>query len=185
MATESLERAVASTKALLAKVNADNLGRSTPCASWDVRGLVNHIVGGMQFFNAAASGEKPPEGDADVADTDFVGAFSDVAKQVVAKLGEPGALEATYDLGFAQLPGSAFLGLASLDTFQHGWDLASALGESTDLDADLAAQLLAQAQASIPDTFRGPEGAPFGPRVEVAETAPAADQLAGFLGRQV
>jgi hypothetical protein len=32
--------------------------------------------------------------------------------------------------------------------------------------------------------MRGPEGeAPFGPRVEVAESAPVADRLAAFQGR--
>ena len=37
----------------------------------------------------------------------------------------------------------------------------------------------------LPDAMRGPEGqAPFGPRVEVADSLPAADRLAAFQGRR-
>ena len=49
-----------------------------------------------------------------------------------------------------------------------------------------AGQLLENARGFIPDAMRGADGqAPFGPRIDVPESAPAADQLAGFLGRQV
>ena len=49
---------------------------------------------------------------------------------------------------------------------------------------DLPAALLAQIMLLLPDSMRGPEGqAPFGPRVEVAESAPPADRLAAFTGR--
>ncbi len=38
----------------------------------------------------------------------------------------------------------------------------------------------------IADAFRGPDGvAPFGIAVDLRDDAPAADQLAGFLGRKV
>ena len=74
---------------------------------------------------------------------------------------------------------------ATVDTFAHGWDLAKATGQSTDLDLELAAQLLAFCHAALPDSFRGPDGeAPFGPQVSVAGGASMADQLAAFLGRQ-
>ena len=70
------------------------------------------------------------------------------------------------------------------DQFQHGWDLARATGQAANLDPDVAAKLLEFAQMAIPDTFRGPEGqAPFGAAIDVSESAPAADRLAGFLGR--
>ena len=64
-------------------------------------------------------------------------------------------------------------------------DLAQATGQSTDLAPELAAALLEGAKASIPDEFRGPEGAPFGPKQEAPTGATAADELAAFLGRKV
>ena len=68
--------------------------------------------------------------------------------------------------------------IAAGDIFTHGWDLAKATGQPTDLEPELAAALLARVMQMLPDSMRGPEGrAPFGPRVEVAELAPAADRL--------
>ena len=82
------------------------------------------------------------------------------------------------------MPGAAFVMMAANDQFQHGWDLAKATGQTTALDAGLAAQLLGFVRAAIPDAFRGPEGkAPFDPAVSVPESASTPDQLAAFLGR--
>ena len=88
-------------------------------------------------------------------------------------------------LPFADLPGAVFVNIACIDTFTHGWDLAKATGQSTDLDPELASQLLAIAQAFLSDALRGPDGsAPFGTRLEAPAGATAADELAAFLGRQ-
>lgn len=91
----------------------------------------------------------------------------------------------TISLPFGDMPGAAFVGLASTDTFVHGWDLAKATGQSTDLDSDLAAALLAQSRQSISDAFRSPEGAVFGLEQTAPDGATNADQLAAFLGRTV
>jgi uncharacterized protein (TIGR03086 family) len=187
MTTESLERAFASTRKVLAGVDADRLDQSTPCQSWDVRQVINHIVGGSHWFAASTeAGESPALEDTDYAGGDFVAAFDEGAAKSVAAFAAPGAQERMIKLPFGTMPGSAFMGLATTDTFTHGWDLARATGQDTDLDPELAAQLLEGARAAIGDQFRGADGtAPFGPIVEVPDDAPAADQLAGFLGRKV
>ena len=70
------------------------------------------------------------------------------------------------------------------DIFTHGWDLAKATGLPTDLEPDVAARLLVQLEPMLPDAMRGPDGeAAFGPRVEITDSAPAADRLAAFEGR--
>ena len=90
-----------------------------------------------------------------------------------------GAMEKMLKLPFAELPGSAFVNIATVDTFTHGWDLARATGQPSDLNPELAAQLLAFAQGFLPDSLRGTDGqAPFGPKVEPAADACPADQLA-------
>ncbi len=96
-------------------------------------------------------------------------------------------MDKTVDLPWGQMPGGAFMGLATTDIFTHSWDLARATGQSTDLDPELAAQLLAGSKASIQDAFRGPDGsgAPFGPQQQAPDGATTADQLAAFLGRVV
>lgn len=188
MSTEALEQAFGSTRQVLATVKPDQLDLPTPCASWDVRELVNHIVGASHWFALCTEAGQAPEDDqtenADYASLDAVAAFDEGIKRSLAAFGAEGALDKIVTLPFGAMPGRAFMGLATVDTFTHGWDLAKATGQPTDLEPQLAAQLLQQAAAMVTDQFRGPNGvAPFGPAVAVEESAPAADRLAGFLGR--
>lgn len=190
MTTENLERAFASTRKVLAGVKPDQLDDSTPCMSWDVRRLINHIVGGTHFFamstEAGASPDADTTEDTDFAGGDFLAAFEDGSAKAVSAFGAPGAQEKMIKLPFGEFPGAAFMALATTDTFTHGWDLARATGQDTDLDPELAAQLLEGARMFIPEQFRGPDGvAPFGPIVEAPDDAPPAAQLAAFLGRAV
>lgn len=187
MSTDALSQAFATTRSVLANVKPDQLDDPTPCASWDVRALVNHIVGGSLWFglttNAGTSTE-PPE--ADHTEGDMVANYDRAIAAAIDAFSRPGALEKQIELPFGTFPGVAFLGLATTDTFTHGWDLARATGQSTDLASELAEQLLAQAKATIPDQFRGSDGAaPFGAEVAIDDGAPAADRLAAFLGRSV
>jgi uncharacterized protein (TIGR03086 family) len=94
-------------------------------------------------------------------------------------------MEKMLSLPFGQMPGSAFIGMASTDTFTHGWDLARATGQETDLDPELAARLLTGARAAIQPAFRNEQGNPFGLEQEAPTGASNADQLAAFLGRKV
>ena len=183
MATENLERAFASTRNVLSNVRSDQLDDPTPCISWDVRTLINHIVGGSHWFAASTNaGVAPDVPDTDFASGDFVASYDEGVKASLAAFGAPGAQEKIVKLPFGEFPGSAWMGLATMDTFQHGWDLAKATGQDTDLDPDLAAGLLAN--AGIPDQFRGPDGqAPFGQQVDADDSAPPASQLAAYLGR--
>jgi len=185
MAAENLARAFASTRNVLSNVKADQLDDPTPCTSWKVRDVVNHIVGGAQWFGTSTeSGDGSGFSDSDFTQGDFVAAFDEAAKRAVAAFDAPGAQDKIIKLPFGEFPGSGFMGLATTDTFQHGWDLPKATGQSTDLDPELAAQVLEGAQQSIPDQFRGDEPMPFGPKVEAPAGATNADKLAAFLGRQ-
>jgi uncharacterized protein (TIGR03086 family) len=184
MSTQPLEQAVATTRAVLAKVATSQLDAATPCQSWDVRGLINHVVGGQYFFAAGVQGTPPPA-EQDYAGGDFVAAFDEATAGTIAAFGADGVLDKMHTLPFGEMPGSAFMGLATTDTFVHGWDLAKATGQSTDLSPELATALMAQSKMAIQDAFRGPEGAPFGMATEAPAGASSADQLAAFLGRTV
>ena len=66
MVTENLARAFASTRSVLDNVKTDQLDDPTPCKSWTVRALINHIVGGAQWFGAtteAGESAEPSEHD--------------------------------------------------------------------------------------------------------------------------
>jgi uncharacterized protein (TIGR03086 family) len=190
MGAELLSQAYVSTSGVLAGVSVADLDGATPCASWQVREVINHLVSGAGWFaTIAATGETPSGGSAgdepNFSAGDFKDVFAEGSARCVAAFEADGAMERIMKLPFGEMPGSAFVNLATVDTFAHGWDLAKATGQSTDLNPELAAQLLVIAQGFLPDTLRGAEGeAPFGPELEAPAGACAADQLAAFLGRQ-
>jgi uncharacterized protein (TIGR03086 family) len=173
---------------VLANVSPEQLDEPTPCDSWTVRDLVNHIVGGTTFFaetvetGTSTSSVTGP----DFTNGDIMAAFDQGAERAVAAFGSEGAMERVVNAPFGEVPASIFVWIASVDAFTHGWDLAKATGQSTDLDPALASQLLDVSTQAVTDELRGPDKTkPFGYEVGVPDSAPYADRLAGFLGRQV
>ncbi len=185
MTTELLEQAITATRGVLTGVSKKQLGDPTPCAQWKVSDLINHLVGAQYFFVAGCTGEPMSHGETDFAAGDFVAAFDEGAQRAVAAFSADGVMEKTLTLPFGEMPGAAFIHLAATDTFQHGWDLAKATGQSTDLAPELAAQLLAASRMAMSPALRSPEGTIFGLEQPAPANASNADQLAAFLGRTV
>jgi uncharacterized protein (TIGR03086 family) len=180
-----LNQALQSTLAILANVRPGDLDAPTPCASWDVRALVNHFVGTARWWAASITGDGEAT-EADYATGDFVAAYEESIQIAVAAFAAEGALDRTVRLPFGEFPGSVLRDLAATEQFIHGWDLAHAIGQPTDLDPGLAAALLGQARLTISDAYRGPDGqALFGPAAAAPAGAGPAGQLAAFLGRRV
>jgi len=186
MSTHVYETAATATRSVLEQVSADQMGNDTPCAAWKVNELVNHIIGGQRFFLAGVQGTPPSGTDDDYAVGDYLAAYDAVTSEAIEAFQQEGVMEKTFQLPFGEMPGAALAGLAATDMFQHGWDLAKATGQSTDLAPELAASMLQQSKMSIQESFRGAEGAaPFGAEQPCPDGASNADQLAAFLGRKV
>jgi uncharacterized protein (TIGR03086 family) len=188
MSAELLAKCFASTRGVLANVTPEQLeGATTPCASWSVKELVDHIVNGTTWFAVTAETGTTPADDAYPAFTadNFVDVFDAGSARAVKAFAADGAMERIMHLPFGDLPGAAFVYIASGDTFTHGWDLAKATGQSTDLDPETATQLLGIVGGMLPDALRGEDGqAPFGPVQQAPSGATAADTLAAFMGRR-
>jgi uncharacterized protein (TIGR03086 family) len=177
---------LASTRVVLAKVVPEQLDAATPCVSWDVRALINHFVGSARWGASAATGTDYEATDEDYAAGDFLASYDRSTKLALAAFEPPGVLEKRIGLPFGEFSGAELMSMVVRDQFTHGWDLARAIGHHTDLDPELAGELLVQARVEIVDAFRGPEGeAIFGPVVEAPAGASPADRLAAFLGRSV
>lgn len=186
MSTAPFKQAIRSARAVLDEVRPSDMAKQTPCASWKVSELINHMIGAEYFFIGGMKGEMPSGDAPDFASGDFLKAFDDACAASVAVFEADGAMERIAKLPFGDMPGAAFVGLATTDTFTHVWDLAKAVGRNTDLAPELAGQLLAASKMSIQDGFRGPDGkAPFGPEQQAPPSASNADQLAAFLGRTI
>ena len=179
-----IERAFASTGARIAKVTPADLSTKTPCTEWDVRALLDHTIGVVAGFVAAAS--RTPASDPN--EHDFVGddpsaAYDQAAKAALHAWSQPGALDGTVTLRFGELPAPVAASINVVDTLVHGWDLSKALGQDATLDPELATEALERVRAFLPADFRGP-GKPFGAEVRVPADASPSDQLVAFLGRQ-
>ena len=190
MTVTELEGALGSTMAILANVDPGQLDAPTPCASWDVRALINHFIGTARWWAGVVDGPDAVAGSddplADYAAGDYVAAYREAVKIAVAALGAPDVPGRMIRLPFGEFPGAVVIAMAALDQFAHGWDLARAIGYPAELDPVIAAGLLSHARVAITDGFRGPDGAaPFGPATEAPAGAGPADQLAAFLGRPV
>lgn len=188
----TLERALGLARQTLLNVRPEAYGDPTPCASWDVGDLINHLIGATYWFAGVVDAGTATPGDDDHSEVaeyiaaDPLAALDEGARRAVAAFSAPGVLDRMVRLPFGDMPAPVFLALAVNDVFTHTWDLAKATGQPTDLDPAIAGELLEIAKVAIGPEFRGPEeaGAPFGPEVPVSPDASPADRLAAFLGRR-
>jgi uncharacterized protein (TIGR03086 family) len=168
----------------LSLVGADDWPRPTPCSEWDVRALVNHVVGACvrhrMLLHGARTHEVEATRDADHLGPDPVGAFAAAADAVVAGFRENGALERVVHHAAGDRTGRELLSMRVLDSAVHAWDLARAIAADEALDHDVVAFLL----ACTADLDLGPPQRAFArPDDDVAGDASPQDQLLHRLGR--
>jgi uncharacterized protein (TIGR03086 family) len=184
MAETSLERAWRSSRAIVANVKPEQFADPTPCQSWDVQNLLNHMIGVAYFYVSGATTGKAELSDRNYAEGDFLATYDEGIRQAVAVI--PQCMEREVTLPFGTIPGAMWTGIVTTDAFIHGWDLARATGQPTDLDPELAAELLEGARLFLQPAFRGADTvAPFGAEQDAPPGATNAAQLAAFLGRRV
>ena len=173
-----LESVLSKDEGLIAGVTPDQSTLPTDGPDYDIAGLVDHLVEWMATFATAAEGT-------DAAATGTAGTpaarFRDHAQRCLAAWRERGTDRTVHLIG-SDLPGSAVLAMTLMEFVTHGLDLSRATGRPVPFTDDELELVLERARVTLPDQYRG-EGRPFGPRVDVPETAPAVDRLRGFMGR--
>jgi uncharacterized protein (TIGR03086 family) len=155
----------------------DQLGNPTPCTTFTVRGVLEHMIAGATAFAAAYRGDQPPEPDL----ADPRGSFGTVLGDLVAAMTAPGALDRTIEAPFGEVPGDTFARFVTLDGLVHGWDLATATGQPYEPPDELVAAAFAFARQTI-DPLR--DGDTFADAVEPAVGASPIEQLANYTGRR-
>jgi len=180
-----LSRALDQAGVIIAKVSPDQAALPTPCQSWDVRALVNHIVHDVRGFVENAKGGAFRQGDDDVIGDKWIDAYGAAAADLLAAWEQPGATEGTITLSFGEVPQTWLMGQQIADLAVHAWDVAKATGRSTDLDAGVGELALDWGRANLLPEFRGDEasGKVFGPEVAVPDDAALYERVAGFFGR--
>jgi uncharacterized protein (TIGR03086 family) len=165
-------------------VGPDDWRRPTPCSEWDVRALVNHVIGANVRYQLLLSGAPTEQVEAtrtvDHLGDDAVASFVTTADVVVACFHQDGALERSAHHVSGDRTGRELLSMRILDAAIHGWDLARAIGVDETLDKDVVAFLLAYTAG----LNLGPEQRAFAPAdADGPRNASAQDQLLHRLGR--
>ncbi|MCW2606425.1 MAG: hypothetical protein JWO60_1118 [Frankiales bacterium] len=153
-----------------------DLQRPTPCAEWDVRALLAHVVATTDGLVAMLDGTEPDWGK-DALGDDPAAAVRASSRAALVAWARPGAVATPSQ----QMPGMRVVDFALGDAVAHAWDLAAALGRPRELPAELVQVLLDRWEGAPADTGR--QFGVFGPRVGVAPDAPATDRLAALFGR--
>jgi uncharacterized protein (TIGR03086 family) len=178
-------RALESTGAIVAGIPPDRWLDATPCAGWDVRALVNHLVSGNLWAAELAAGATIDDVggrlDGDLLGSAPARSYTESATSAAAAFRRPGVLDAPCAVSYGPVPGSVYAGHRFVDVFIHGWDLAAATGQDTTLDAGLleACQEILEPQL---DAFR--EAGAFGGEVDVPPGASAQARFLARLGRR-
>lgn len=179
-------RAIAQTEPIVAAVTASQLTLPTPCTEYDVRALLSHIVGGLARVATAGEGGDvvavPARADG-VADDGWLAAFQAATARAHAAWADNAKLDAVVELPWGKIPGRVAVSAYVQELLTHGWDLARATGQPTELDPELASWALDVAHRILPPEPRGGD-IPFGPVVPVPPDAAPYARLAAWLGRQ-
>jgi uncharacterized protein (TIGR03086 family) len=135
-------KALDATEPIVAGIRDDQWNQPSPCEGWDVRFVANHLVSGNWWAAELAAGKTIADVghrlDGDVLGANPGKAYRESAEACDAAFSAPGALDAPCAVSYGPVPGSVYLGHRFIDVLVHGWDLATATGQDTTMDPDLA-----------------------------------------------
>jgi hypothetical protein len=101
-------QAMTQTESIVAAVEPGQLGNPTPCAEYDVRALLSHIVGGLNRVAIAGEGgdalARPARAD-DVPDDGWLAAYRAAATRAAAAWTDDAKLDALVELPWGKIPG--------------------------------------------------------------------------------
>jgi uncharacterized protein (TIGR03086 family) len=178
----ALERAYDDLTRVVSDLTVDALSTPTPCSDWDVRTLLNHVLGTAEMFAAANAGRAVGEDAGDLVGDDPAGALQRTARANLAAWRQDGALDGLRTYPWGTFPAPVGLVINVSEVAVHSWDLARASGQVAHIDRDVAATVYEFYRQMPLDDLRT-KGV-FGAEVAVPAAAPVPDRLLALLGRE-
>lgn len=169
--------ALAVTQRVVDDIDRSQFELPTPCDEWNVRQVLEHIIGG----NRRIGGDPPAVGE-DVIGDDLSAAYASSAAGSLAAFSAEGAMDRLFMLSIGEVPGHFAVLARSTDQLAHAWDLAKATGMSTDLSPglfDTALEILQERFATRGRNFKS-----FADEKPPPDGATVADRFAAFAGRR-
>lgn len=174
---------VAAVGELVAHTSIDQYADPTPCDDWTVHRMVDHLVETIEIYGDLAQGVMPQEGEERRYD-DPAAAFLVIAARSRAAFAVPGYLDTVAETPIGPQPGRVVVQHVVNELVTHGWDLARATGQDSDLVPPVAEAVLASWQAFLGGADRA-ELVNFEAERPAPAGASAADRVAAYLGRSV
>lgn len=184
--TERVATAAAPLSKILRVITPEHLTAPTPCAEFDVRALLNHLLFWGPSLTGAARKQAvaPPaatETDVDLTAGDWSGTLDTHLDDLAAAWRDPAAWQGVTHMGGpTELPAALVGGMVVGELIVHGWDLARAVDATVAWDEDLLRYAYAETAASAD---QGRAMGIYGPEVPVDPGAPLLDRLLGLTGR--
>lgn len=179
---DELEQAWKQGGDLVESLGPEDWEAATPCTGYDVRGVVNHVLGEALMMTDANRGVAGSNERGDlIGQGDGLAIWESIGTDNVASWRE-GGLEGERTYVYGTFPASVGVVVNLGEVLVHHWDLAAATGQPRDLDPELSATVFGLYNAMPLDQLRA--NGVFGPEVPVPADAPVADRLLGLLGRQ-
>ena len=189
---EMLRKTTLRVKEVVASVEQSQAHDPTPCSEWDVRGLLNHLIGGLEFTAGCIAGSPPNIRPTD-ADSSYIHepdvavlieAYHTVLDRVLQSGSEPGALDGVVTTpNFGEMPVANIMMGTVMDQLVHCWDLARSTGQDTALDSEMVefayGMLVSGGFADM-----GRQAGFIGPEISVSDDSSMQDRMLAYLGRQ-
>jgi uncharacterized protein (TIGR03086 family) len=177
---ERITRATAFAQEKVEQVQPADLSNATPCAEFDLRELLNHMIGNLGLLATAARGDKAERPEGDQFETDPGSAYAERRDVLLSAMGAADVFDRDWELPFGTLAGSLMANVAFVEHLTHGWDVAKASAQDTTLPVDLVDESM-EAATAMGDMLRMP--GVCGPPVDVPAGASAQDKFIAFMGR--
>ena len=169
---------------LVAQITGEGWSLPTPCDAWNVRALVNHMVGSAHMVSYGLTARSiGPEFYGNHLGPDPIESYREAIDELVGLYrAEPTLLSCTLSLPWGPITGAELATMFAADHLVHAWDVARSFGLSTDFDRGLVSRIRAFGD-DYANSHRGPEM--FGPALDAPADANPMDRLAAFVGRRV
>ncbi len=169
-----------------AGIRREQLDGPTPCVSFTVSGVLDHMTGLASAYAPAFRGDAPPSNEGAASEPDhreLTVRFQLAMDALLDAVQSPGALERTIDTPFGPMPGATFARLVAFDGLIHGWDLATSTQQAWDPPEEVVTEVDAFARQAIAPEMR--DGDTFAQETDAPPDASSLLRLVAFSGRTV
>jgi uncharacterized protein (TIGR03086 family) len=173
---------------IVSGIRAEQVTLPTPCPSYDVAALIDHLVEAAYRAAALGRGQVPAVGDHSrhIELDDAPAQLRRAADEAAEAWGDDARLSSSHTMPWGEeYSGATLVNMYLAELAAHAWDLACATEQLDRLDSSLAVPALDGARAMIRPEYRDmvATGSPFGAEVPPPPDADDWDRLAAFMGR--